>query len=127
MTPVHEKIIYPPPAQIALSNTPLYDMIRFWGRKPHNIVRKYIEHYTNEGDVVLDPFAGCGVAVIEAMRIGRVGIYNDLNKFAHFIALTSSEKVDLNELEQAFKVLMEKLKYKKYDVLSELDSYKPYI
>ena len=112
-------IKYPPPAQIAQPNTPLYDMIRFWGRKPHNIVSKYIEHYTDEGEIVLDPFAGCGVSVIEAARLGRKGIYNDLNKLCHFIARTSFEKLDIEELNECFDLLMERIKYKKHEVLTE--------
>jgi len=88
-------------------------MIRFWGRKPHNIVSKYIEHYTDEGEIVLDPFAGCGVSVIEAARLGRKGIYNDLNKLCHFIARTSFEKLDIEELNECFDLLMERIKYKK--------------
>ena len=63
-----------PPIDHALPNTPIYNMIRFWGRKPPNLVRKYIEHYTEEGEVVLDLFAGCGVVPVEALRPRRRAI-----------------------------------------------------
>jgi adenine-specific DNA methylase len=49
-------------------------------------VRAYIERYSREGDVVLDPFGGTGVTAIEAMLLGRRAIHNDLNPFANFIA-----------------------------------------
>jgi hypothetical protein len=42
--------------------------------------------YTQPGDVVLDPFGGSGVTAIEAFLMGRIGIQNDLNPFANFIA-----------------------------------------
>ncbi|MFB3896404.1 MAG: DNA methyltransferase, partial [bacterium] len=35
-------------------------MHKYWARKPHNVVSRYIEYYTNEGDTVLDPFMGSG-------------------------------------------------------------------
>src|SRR5207247_11264754 len=46
----------------------------------------YIKRYSQEGDVVLDPFGGTGVTAIEAFLLGRKAIQNDLNPFANFIA-----------------------------------------
>ena len=74
-----------PPIDHALPNTPIYDMIRFWGRKPHNLVNKYIDCYTEDNEIVFDPFAGCGVVATESLRLRRRVIYNDLNKFCRFI------------------------------------------
>jgi len=72
-------------AVIAKTHPPIYLMHKFWARKPHNVVSRYIEYYTNPGDVVLDPFVGSGVTVIEAARLGRKAIGNDLNPIATFI------------------------------------------
>jgi 16S rRNA G966 N2-methylase RsmD len=58
----------------------------YFTRRPSNVVRAYIEHYSREGDVVLDPFGGTGVTAIEAFLSGRSAIHNDLNPFANFIA-----------------------------------------
>ena len=38
-----------------------YKLHQYWSRKPWYVVRQYIEHYTNEGDTILDPFVGSGV------------------------------------------------------------------
>ncbi|MCD6482672.1 MAG: DNA adenine methylase, partial [Candidatus Aenigmarchaeota archaeon] len=95
-----------PPVGHALPNTPIYDMIRFWGRKPWNLVRAYIENYTKVGDVVLDPFGGCGVVAIESLKINRKAIYNDLNKYSKFIARTSAVPVNLSMLKQTFDKLL---------------------
>jgi len=73
-------------AVVAKTHPPLYLMHKFWARKPHNVVSRYIEYYTNPGDVVLDPFMGSGVTVVEASRLGRKAIGNDLNPVACFIA-----------------------------------------
>jgi DNA modification methylase len=63
-----------------------YGVHPYFTRRPANVVRAYIEHYSEEGDVVLDPFGGTGITAIEAMLSGRRAIHNDLNPFANFIA-----------------------------------------
>ncbi|WBB53895.1 DNA methyltransferase [Verrucosispora sp. WMMD573] len=44
------------------------------GKMLPTIPRYAIRTYTNPGDVVLDPMAGIGTTIIEAMRLGRDGI-----------------------------------------------------
>jgi adenine-specific DNA methylase len=63
-----------------------YGVHPYFTRRPANVVRAYLERYSREGDVVLDPFGGTGVTAIEAMLLGRRAIHNDLNPFANFIA-----------------------------------------
>src|SRR5438552_14177231 len=63
-----------------------YGVHPYFTRRPANVVRAYIERYSREGDVVLDPFGGTGVTAIEAFLLGRKSIQNDLNPFANFIA-----------------------------------------
>ncbi|MDD4890393.1 MAG: DNA methyltransferase [Phycisphaerae bacterium] len=63
-----------------------YGVHPYFTRRPANVVREYIQTYSREGDVVLDPFGGTGVTCIEAMLLGRQGVHNDLNPFANFIA-----------------------------------------
>src|SRR6058998_133104 len=63
-----------------------YGVHPYFTRRPANVVRSYIEHYSQVGDMVLDPFGGTGVTAIEAFLLGRHAIQNDLNPFANFIA-----------------------------------------
>src|SRR5271169_1418588 len=63
-----------------------YGVHPYFTRRPANVVRAYIERYSKEGDVVLDPFGGTGVTAIESMLLGRRAIHNDLNPCANFIA-----------------------------------------
>src|SRR6266704_4870192 len=63
-----------------------YGVHPYFTRRPANVVRAYVERYSREGDLVLDPFGGTGVTAIEAFLIGREAIQNDLNPFANFIA-----------------------------------------
>jgi len=106
----------PPAPELPERNTAIYNAIRWWGRKPWSIVRKYIETYTNKEEVVFDPFAGCGVVAIESLKTGRKTIYNDLNPLAYFIARTSSIPIDATELETAFKLLVNNLETKEFQV-----------
>jgi DNA modification methylase len=62
------------------------DVHPYFTRRPANVVRAYIERYSQGGDVVLDPFGGTGVTAVEAFLLGRKAIQNDLNPFASFIA-----------------------------------------
>lgn len=68
-----------------------YGVHPYFTRRPANVVRAYIERYSQVGDVVLDPFGGTGVTAIEAFLLGREAIQNDLNPFANFIAATIAE------------------------------------
>ncbi|HSZ03219.1 MAG TPA: DNA methyltransferase [Terriglobales bacterium] len=63
-----------------------YGVHPYFTRRPFNVVRQYIQHYSREGDRILDPFGGSGVSAIEALLSNRIGIQNDINPLANFIA-----------------------------------------
>src|SRR6266545_4581163 len=63
-----------------------YGVHPYFTRRPANVVRAYIERYSQVDDAVLDPFGGTGVTAVEAFLLGRHAIHNDLNPFANFIA-----------------------------------------
>src|SRR3989337_2672274 len=63
-----------------------YGVHPYFTRRPFNVVRRYILQYSKEGDRVLDPFGGSGVTAIEAFLENRIGIQNDINPLANFIA-----------------------------------------
>lgn len=44
-----------------------------------DIVERIINRYSNEGDVVLDPFGGIGTVAVTAVKMGRYGISIELN------------------------------------------------
>jgi len=90
-------------AVVAKPHPPIYLMHKYWARKPHNVVRRYIEYYTDPGDTVLDPFMGSGVTVVEAAGIGRKAIGNDLNPIAALITEMTLMRVDERELSRVFR------------------------
>jgi len=86
-----------------------YGVHPYFTRRPSNVVRKYILHYSKEGDRVLDPFGGSGVTAIEAFLENRVGIQNDINPLANFIAhgIANLAKSNLNDYRTALRSLEE--------------------
>ena len=79
-----------------------YEMHKYWGKKPSKDLLQLIEKYSDEGDILLDPFAGYGVFVCEAYLNGRNAIGNDLNPSSTFIQkqlLNSEIDLDLFETE----------------------------
>ena len=61
---------------------PRHRVHKYWGRKPANVVARYIEYFAHPGEIVLDPFAGSAVTLVEGARLGRRAIGYDLNPFA---------------------------------------------
>lgn len=84
-----------------------YGVHPYFTRRPYNVVRDYILRYSAEGDRVLDPFGGSGVTAIEAFLENRVGIHNDINPLANFIAtgIVDLEKGNLEDYSQALEYL----------------------
>lgn len=74
-------------------------MHKYWGKKPHNVISKLIEMYTEKGDVVLDPFMGSGIAIVEALASNRNAVGVDLNPFSCLLTKVSITPVDPKKLE----------------------------
>ena len=86
-----------------------YMMHKYWGRKPHNVVRDYILNFTKPGEVVLDPFMGSGVVVIESIKNDRKAIGVDLNPMACFITKNTISRVDIEDFEKTFEEVYKKI------------------
>ena len=91
----------------ARAHPPHYMMHRYWGRKAHNVINKYIENYTSEGDTVLDPFMGSGIVIIESAKLKRKGIGFDLNPLSCFIAENTLTHIDIDKFEKYFLKIFE--------------------
>lgn len=88
----------------------IYSLHKYWSKKPFNIIREFIQHYTNEGNVVLDPFCGSGVVISESIFLNRKAIGIDINPMAIFITKNIIRKIDVDKLEMVFKELEKKCK-----------------
>ena len=88
----------------------IYAMHKYWSKKPFNLVANYISRFSKPGDIVLDPFCGSGVTVIESVRTRRKAIGFDINPVAIFVTRMGLEPVDIKSLEQSYKELEENVK-----------------
>ena len=84
----------------------IYNIHKYWGKKPANVIRHLIEQHTKKGDVVLDPFSGSGVAPIEAVFTNRLGVGIDINPIAIQISREMVSQIDIN----AFKLEFQRIK-----------------
>lgn len=67
------------------------------------IPRKAIKEWSKKGDVILDPFCGCGTTLLESILLGRPAIGIDNNDVAHLISQAKTTPYthdDLHELQQ---------------------------
>jgi len=84
------------------AHTPVYKMHRYYARRPWNVFAHLIENYSRPGDIILDPFCGGGVTVVEALRLRRRVIGVDLSPLAVFITKMEVADIDPDELKRAF-------------------------
>ena len=67
------------------------------------IPRKAIKDWSKKGDVILDPFCGCGTTLLESILLERVAIGIDNNDVAHLISQAKTTPYthdDLRKLQQ---------------------------
>lgn len=87
----------------------LYNMHTYWSKKPHEAIESYVRHYTEPGDIVLDPFSGSGGTSVAALMNNRKAIAIDLSPAATFISYHYTHPVNPKLLEKAFERLMERV------------------
>lgn len=106
-------------------NDPIYNAHSYHTKVPPRAIIPYILHYTEPGDIVLDPFCGSGMTgvaallcekppedimeIVQAMNPGRKikpgarrAILNDLSPAACHIAYNYCTPVDVDELRREF-------------------------
>lgn len=81
------------------SYTGIYGMHKYWSKKPFNLVRELIQKNTKKDDIVLDPFCGSGISIIQSVLSGRKAIGVDLNPAAIFITQQTLLQVDPKQIQ----------------------------
>jgi len=74
----------------------------YFTKQAWNVVNEYIQHFSQKGDLVLDPFGGSGVTAIEAMMLDRRAIHLDLNPMSFFLVDSLTRPVKVDELQASF-------------------------
>ena len=90
--------------------TGIYAMHKYWSKKPYNIIRDFIKKYSNENEIVLDPFSGSGISVIESIILGRKAIGIDINPSAIFITEQMIKKINTNDALKHFEKIKDNIK-----------------
>jgi DNA modification methylase len=67
-----------------------HDFYNYPARFSPLFVREAINAFTEEGDVVLDPFMGSGTTLVEARTLGRISVGADISELSCFIAKTKT-------------------------------------
>jgi len=73
------------------------------------IVSRLAEKYTKEGDLIVDPFGGCGTTLVESKVMGRPSVGVDINPVAVLITKAKITPIDPQKIEKTFAILKTKL------------------
>lgn len=65
-----------------------------------SIVQKLIKDYTNPGNLIVDPFGGCGTTLVEAKISGRKSIGVDINPIAKLITDIKTKPINPKKLKK---------------------------
>lgn len=79
-------------------NSPIYTAHSYHAKVPSDGIKNFIKHYTEEGDLVLDPFCGSGMTGVASLQLNRRPALIDLSPAATFIAYNYCTPTDVTEL-----------------------------
>jgi DNA modification methylase len=83
------------------SNYASHNLHSFPAKFPPQLPRKFIDALTSPGDVVLDPMAGSGTTLVEAVLAGRHGIAFDIDPLALLLSRVKVTPVSVHQAAQA--------------------------
>ena len=97
------------------------ERLGFPTQKPEALLERIINASSNEGDVVLDPFCGCGTSITVAEKFKRKWIGIDVTHLA--ISLMRHRLIDAFGNKVEFKVVGEPIDLKGAEALAKQDPY----
>ena len=95
----------------SLAHTAPYKIHKYFARRPWNVFSEIIKSFSNENEIVLDPFCGGGVTLYEGLKLNRKVVGYDLNPLSVFVVNNMVVKGDnIKHLFGSFKSIIEKLR-----------------
>ena len=85
----------------AKPHTAVYKMHKYFARRPWNVFSELIAHYSSPEEIVLDPFSGGGVTIVEALRLRRRAVGVDVNPLAVYVTRMESSPLDIEQFKKA--------------------------
>lgn len=86
----------------------IYNAHTYHTKVPPKAIESYIEHYTDENDIVLDGFAGTGMTGVAGKTNNRNVILNDLSPIASFITYCINSNIEIIDFYNEAKRILEK-------------------
>jgi predicted RNA-binding Zn-ribbon protein involved in translation (DUF1610 family) len=86
---------------VAKPHRPVYRMHRYFARRPYSVFAELVKQYSSPSSVILDPFCGGGVTLVEGILQGRRVIGFDINPLATFVTRMELSYVDVAGLAKA--------------------------
>jgi hypothetical protein len=86
----------------ARPHTAVYMMHKYFARRPWNVFSELISHYSSPHDIILDPFCGGGVTVVESLKLGRRAVGIDVNPLATYVTEMQTRPIDIDSFRQGF-------------------------
>ena len=84
----------------------IYNLHSYHTKVPPEAIERYIEHFTKEGDTVLDGFCGTGMTGVAANNVNRKAILMDLSPIASFIAYSNCNSLNCADfLQTAWEII----------------------
>lgn len=93
----------------------LYRVFGYPSKVYYRDIARFVESYSQEGDVVLDPMCGSGSTALAALSTGRKAIVNDGSALAHFVSKNIIYPAKSHELQGALRDL-------KSDIRDDIDT-----
>jgi hypothetical protein len=94
-------------------NNPIYRAHSYHTKVPHPAIMRYLQHYVQEGDLILDGFQGTGMTGVaaKAMQVDKKisnirYIGSDLSPIANFISYNFNINWDLKKLKKSFDAVL---------------------
>ena len=92
-----------------LTNSLTHAYHRYPAKFIPNLASFLIERNTKKGDLICDPFGGCGTTLVEAKIAGRDSIGIDINPLASLISRTKITPINPNKLNKQTEIFLEGL------------------
>ena len=104
-------------------NSQAQERLGYPTQKPEALLARIIEASSNEGDVVLDPFCGCGTTIAAAQALGRQWIGIDVTNLAITLIRHRLKDTYGDDIEQAYQVIGEPVSVPDAEALAASDPY----
>lgn len=104
----------------------IYNIHSYHTKVPPQAIQKYIEHYTEKGDIIFDGFCGSGMTALAALRVNRVPVVLDLSPICSFVAYNNIKLLKTKLTRDLTDSILSKVKQEvgKYFVTRHIDGRK---